>query len=392
MDITVLDRRNHHLFQPLLYQVATAALSPGDIAAPIRRILRRQSNATVVLGEVVGIDLGAHEVQTPQGRHHFDYLIVSPGASHSYFGRNDWEPLAPGLKTVEDALEIRRRMLLAYEAAEICEDESERQRLLTFVVVGGGPTGVEMAGAMAEIARHTLARDFRRIKPTQARFVLIEAMDRVLPTFPQKLSASARRLLERLGVEVLTGKMVKEIDEVGVSLDGDRIESRTVIWAAGVQASPLGALLGAPTDRNGRVMVEGDLSIPGHDEVFVAGDLAHFEQDGEPVPGMAPGAIQEGRHAARNIIRAVEGKPPLLFRYRDKGHLATIGRAAAVARIGRLEFSGLPAWILWVIVHIFYLIGFRNRYIVLAEWAWEYFTWDKGARLITGRPPGWKNM
>jgi NADH dehydrogenase len=383
--ITLVDRRNHHLFQPLLYQVASAALSPANIAVALRRVLRSQKNADVVLGEARQIDLRAHKVLLHDGALDYDYLIIATGATHSYFGHGEWEPFAPGLKSLEDAVEIRRRILLAYERADRETDPALRTALLTFVVVGGGPTGVELAGALAEIARHVLARDFRHIDPASARVVLVEAGPRILPAFPPELSTAAQRRLERMGVQVLLGRPVTAIDENGVSMGKERIVSRCALWAAGVQASPLATTLGAPLDRAGRVLVESDLSVPGAPNAFVIGDLAALKlPDGKLVPGVAPAAIQGGRHAARSIERLIEGGKPEPFRYLDKGSLATIGRAAAVAQIGRLQTEGFFAWVVWLVVHIATLIGFRNRFIVLAEWAAIYLRNERGARLITG--------
>jgi NADH dehydrogenase len=384
VDVTLIDRRNYHLFQPLLYQVATAALNPADIAAPIRRVLRKQRNCRVLLAEAGGIDVARRYVRLTDGELPYDFCIVATGATHSYFGHEEYASLAPGLKSIEDALEMRRRVLLAYEAAERTTDPAVRRAWLTFVVVGAGPTGVELAGALAEIARHALKSDFRAIDPRQARIVLVEGLPRVLAAFPPELSAKAEEQLRTLGVEVRTGTMVKDVDEGGVSVDGDRIEARTVLWAAGVAASPLAKSLGAPLDRAGRVEVEPDLSIPGHPEVFVIGDLAILEQDGKPVTGLAAIAVQQGPHAARNIVHTVRGEPREPFRYRDKGILATIGRKAAVASFGRVKLAGLTAWLLWLFVHIFLLIGFRNRVLVMFGWAWTYFTYERGARLITG--------
>ncbi len=383
--VTVVDRRNHHLFQPLLYQVATAALNPADISAPIRQVLRHQRNAEVIMGEVTALDAVRRTLTLDEGEVlAYDYLVVASGATHSYFGHDDWRSCAPGLKTVEDALDIRRRILTAFERAERERDPELRRALMTFVIVGAGPTGVELAGAIAEIARRTLTADFRHISPAGARVVLLEGMDRVLPPFPDGLSTSARRQLERIGVEVRTAARVTAIDPEGVTVGAERIAARTVLWAAGVAASPLGRLLGGPLDRAGRVLVAPDLSLPGHPEVFVVGDLAAVRQaDGSPVPGVAPAAIQEGRHAARNVLRAALGRPPVPFTYRDEGLLATIGRAAAVARVGGLQLSGLGAWLLWLFVHIFFLIGFRNRVAVILQWAWSYLTFGRGARLIT---------
>jgi NADH dehydrogenase len=390
--VTIVDRRNHHLFQPLLYQVATAALSPGDIAAPIRSVLRAQGNAEVLLGEAERIDPDGRAVVLRDGaRVPYDALVLATGATHSYLGHEEWEPLAPGLKTLEDALEIRRRVLTAFERAEREEDPAARAALLTFVVVGAGPTGVELAGALSEIARHTLAADFRHISPASARVILIELHPRVLPAYSERLSAAARPQLEALGVEVRTGARVTGIDAEGVDVSGERIAARTVLWAAGVAASPLARGLGAPLDRgldapldrNGRVEVLPDLSVPGRPEIFVAGDLAHVEQEGALVPGIAPAAIQAGRRAARNAVRRLRGRRTAPFRYRDRGALSTIGREAAVGTVFGVELSGLPAWAAWLGIHIAYLIGFRNRVVVLLEWAWLYATFKRGARLIT---------
>ncbi len=384
VDITLVDRRNHHLFQPLLYQVATAALNPSNIAAPIRRILRHQANVEVVLGEAVAIDAPGRRVVLADGEVPYDYLIVAAGATHAYFGHDAWAERAPGLKTVEDATAIRRRVLLAFEAAEREEDPNRRRAWLTFVVVGGGPTGVEMAGALAEIARHVLSRDFRHIDTRSARILLVEGEDRVLTTFPADLSAKARTSLERLGVEVQTSTFVTAIDADGVTFGGHRVDARTVIWAAGVAAAPIGRTLGVPLDRAGRVVVGPDLSVPGHPEVFVVGDLAALAHDGKPVPGVAPAAMQGGRYAARRVLDMIRGRETKPFRYVDKGSLATIGRAKAVADLGFVKLSGFPAWAAWLLIHIFFLIGFRNRFFVLSEWAWIYFTYERGARLITG--------
>ncbi len=383
--VTLVDRRNHYLFQPLLYQVATAALNPSDVAAPIRAILRDRKNVTVLLGDVVSIDVAGKRVVLNDGALPYDFAVLATGATHSYFGRDEWEAHAPGLKTIEDALEIRRRVFLAYEAAEREEDAEARATWLTFVIVGAGPTGVEMAGALAEIARHAMAEDFRRIDPRRARVILVEGLDRVLPTYPEGLSAKARRQLERLGVEVRTGSRVTSLDDRGIVIGAERVAAHTVVWAAGVQASPLARSLGVPLDRAGRVIVRPDLTIPGRDDVFVVGDLAALAQDGRPVPGVSPAAMQEGAHAARNILRALRGEPYAPFRYRDKGSFATIGRGAAVGRLrGGLHMSGLPAWAAWLVIHIFYLIGFRRRLLVLIQWAWSYVTYRRGARLITG--------
>jgi NADH dehydrogenase len=384
--ITVVDRSNHHLFQPLLYQVATAALNPSDIASPIRRILRHQGNVEVLLAEAIAIDADRKTVLLTDGELPYDFLIVATGATHSYFGHDDWEPYAPGLKTIRDALEIRRRVLTAFERAEREPDPDRRAAWMTFVIVGAGPTGVELAGTLAEVARHTLARDFRQIDPAQARVVLLEGTPHVLPVYVEPLSLSARRQLEALGVEVRTDTMVTQIDADGVCAGPVRIEARTVVWAAGVAASPLARTLGAPLDRVGRVLVEANLSVPGRPEVYVVGDLAHVTCDGSIVPGVAPAAIQEARCAAENIRRAIEGRSTRDFHYRDRGMLATIGRAAAVADLRRFQCSGFVAWILWLFVHILFLIGFRNRLLVLIQWAWSYMTYDRGARLIVEPP------
>jgi NADH:ubiquinone reductase (H+-translocating) len=377
VDITIIDRRNFHLFQPLLYQVAMAALNPSDIAYPIRTVFKNQPNVVrVLLGEVTSVDLDRQMVMVGEETVGYEHLIVATGATHSYFGNDEWEPLAPGLKTIEDALVIRARVLRAFERAEA--DPAEAARLLTFVVVGAGPTGVELAGALVEIAVHAMGEEFDVVDPSQARIILVEGTDRVLPPYPPSLSASARRQLEQLGVEVKTDALVSGIDEDGVALSsGERIEAGTVLWAAGVRASSLGSMLGE-VDRAGRVLVEEDLSVPGHPEVFVVGDLAAVEG----VPGVAPAAMQMGRHAGR-VIASGERRP---FRYKDKGSLATIGRARAVADIKGLRFGGFLAWLAWLVIHIFYLIGFRNRFFVLAGWAWHYLTFRRGARIITGIP------
>jgi NADH:ubiquinone reductase (H+-translocating) len=380
VEITLVDRRNYHVFQPLLYQVATAALNPADIAYPLRWVLRRQKNASVILGEVQSIDLDAKIVRLADGDLAYDYLILATGATHSYFGHAEWEANAPGLKTIEDALEIRRRVLVAFENAERETDAAAQKAWLTFVIVGAGPTGVELAGALSEIARHTMTRNFRRINPSSARVILLEGKDHVLPVYPPSLSAKAAKQLEHLGVEVIANAMVTRVNDREVCIGETTIPTRTVLWAAGVQASPLARSLGAPLDRAGRVLVEPDLTVPGHHDAFVIGDLAAVEG----VPGVAPAAIQEGEHAANNIIRAVEGQPLRAFHYRDKGSLATIGRAAGVADFGRLKLSGFFAWFAWLAVHIFFLIGFRNRLLVMLQWAWAYVTYQRGARLITG--------
>lgn len=390
--VTVIDRSNHHLFQPLLYQVATAALNPADIAAPIRRILGGQSNAEVVLAEVASIDVPGKRVLLKDGEVPYDVLILAAGASHSYFGNDDWSAHAPGLKSLSDALNIRKRLLLAFEIAEREPDVARRRAWMTFVIVGGGPTGVELAGTLAEVARKTLARDFRHIDPASARIILLNSGDRILAAFPDDLSEKARRQLVRLGVQVRRNMRVTGIDAEGVTVgSGDnalRIEARTVLWAAGVQASPLARSLGVPLDRSGRVMVRPDLTIPDRDDIYVIGDLVHLAQEGRLIPGVAPAAVQQGKHAARNILRSLSGQPRLPFRYVNKGNLATIGRAAAVAKIGKVHLSGFTAWLLWLFVHVLFLIGFRNRLLVMIQWAWSYVTYDRGARLITDRTPG----
>jgi len=379
VELTVIDRTNHHLFTPLLYQVATAGLSAPSVAGPIRHILAHQRNTTVLYGEVSTIDPAARVVVMENGEQiPYDYLIVAAGTTHSYFGHDEWAPYAPGLKTLEDALEIRRRVLLAFEQAERERDPAKRAAWLTFVVVGGGATGVELAGTFAEIARHTLRGEFRRIDPHNARVVLVEGADRVLPPYPPALSAKAQLALERLGVTIWPGRLVTGIDAQGVSLGEERLAARTVIWAAGVKSSPLGADLGAPLDRAGRVKVAPDLSVPGHPEVFIAGDLAALEG----VPGIAPAAKQMGRHAGRNIIRRLDGRPAVKFTYRDYGQLATIGRNAAVATIGRVQLSGFGAWLVWLVAHIYFLINFRNRLVVMIDWAWSYWTYQRYARIM----------
>jgi NADH dehydrogenase len=384
VQVTLVDRRNHHLFQPLLYQVATAALNPSDIAIPIRRILRHQRNVEVLLAEARGVDLGAKVLSLDEGSVAYDYLIVATGARHSYFGREGWVPFAPGLKSIGDALEIRRRVLSAFELAEREKDAAKREAWLTFVVVGAGPTGVELSGALCEIAQHALARDFRHINPAQARVLLLEGSDRVLPPYIPALSEKARRQLAQLGVDVRTGQRVTAIDAEGVAVGDERIATRTVLWAAGVAGSGFGRSLGVPLDRTGRVLVEPDLSLSGHPEVFVVGDLACLVQEGAPVPAVAPAAMQGGRHAARNVLRRARGESTLPFRYVNKGSLATIGRSAAVADLGRAKLSGPPAWLAWLVLHLMFLVGFRNRLIVLFQWAWSFVSYDRGARLITG--------
>jgi NADH:quinone reductase (non-electrogenic) len=383
--VTLLDRRNYHLFQPLLYQVATAALNASDIAIPLRSVLRQATNITVLLAEVQKVDLAHRRLVLDRGELGYDALVLAAGASHSYFGHDEWELLAPGLKTLEDALEIRRRVLLAYEAAEREHDGAEQRALLTFVVVGGGPTGVELAGALGEISRQTIARDFRLIDPTQARIILLEGGPRILTAFPESLSRRAEDALRRIGVEVRTHAIVTRLTADAVWLGGEQIRARTVLWAAGVAAAPLARTLGVTLDSSGRVRVEPDLSIPGHPEAFAIGDMCAFvHQAGSPLPGVAPVAIQQGRAVADNVLRRLRGQPTRAFRYRDRGNMATIGRAAAVAVVGGWKLSGLVAWLTWLFVHIMFLIGFRNRFLVLFEWAWAYVTWHRGARLITG--------
>jgi NADH:ubiquinone reductase (H+-translocating) len=398
--ITLVDRRNHHLFQPLLYQVATAGLSAPDIAAPLRHILRRQRNVEVRMGEVIAIDAAAKSVALRDGEAlRYDFLLLASGATHAYFGHDDWAPHAPGLKTLDDALAIRRRLLLAFERAESAQSAEDRAAWLNFAVVGGGPTGVELAGTLAEIARHTLRDEFRRIDPAEAKVRLIEAGPRVLSTFPESLSERARAQLQALGVDVVTGTPVNAIDAGGYVLGDNFVRAHTVIWAAGVAASPLGAMLKAPRDRAGRVQVERDLSVPGHPEIFVAGDLASVQQDGKPVPGVAPAAKQMGVHVAKvirarlrdgarnaNEASAADVTSRILsFRYRDFGNLATIGRMAAVVHFGKLKLSGVLAWWFWLVIHIFFLIGFRNRLIVMINWAWAYWSYQRAARIILGR-------
>jgi NADH dehydrogenase len=382
--VTVIDRTNYHLFQPLLYQVATAALSPADIAAPVRAVLSKSTNVEVILAEVQSVDVDAKKVKTADLEFDYDYLILATGARHSYFGHNDWEQLAPGLKSLEDAIELRRRILMAFEYAEKTNDEAARKAAMTFVIIGGGPTGVEMAGAIAEISRYTLAKDFRHIDPSRARVILIEGESRLLSAFPEDLSQSAQKQLTDLGVDVRTGVRATNINEAGVQLGDEFIPCRVKIWAAGNTASFVGKTLSAPVDRVGRIVVNDDLTVPGHPEVQVIGDLANFSyQTGEPLPGVSPVAIQQGRHAARNILAMIKGRNPQRFHYWDKGSIATIGRNKAVADLKFVHLSGLPAWLAWLFVHIVWLVGFRNRLLVLFQWAWAYFTFDKGARLIT---------
>jgi NADH dehydrogenase len=392
VQVTVLDRRNYHLFQPLLYQVATGALSASDIAYPIRGVLAKQRNARVLLAEVTDIDVAHRTVKLDDGELHYDYLVVATGSTDAYFGHDAWEPLAPGMKSIDDALEIRRRVYVAYEAAERETDRAKQREWLTFVVVGGGPTGVELAGAFGEIGLRTLAKDFRSIDPTSVRVVLCEGKDRVLLAYPPKLSEAAKRALERRHVDVRLDAMVTEIDPRGVTIKSSagtqRVAARTVVWAAGVKASPLAAKLGAPIDhRTGRAIVEPDLSVAGHPEVFAIGDAAKMISDGTEVPGVAQGAIQGGRHVAKIIARQVAGgraeRPA--FRYHDKGNLATIGRAEAVIATKHVALHGFVAWLLWWVVHIYFLVGFRNRLLVMWSWAWSWITYKRGARLITGK-------
>ena len=385
VNITLVDRKNHHTFQPLLYQVATAGLSPAEIAAPIRGILARHENVEVLLGEVIGFDLNQRVVKLQGFELPYDYLVVAAGASHAYFGHDDWEALAPGLKTVEDALEIRRRVLLAFELAERHAATTGQHLPLSFVVVGAGPTGVELAGTLAEITRKSLSDDFRNIDPKNTRIVLLEAGSAVLATYPEDLRISAKRQLERLGVDVRLNSPVTDVRLGEIHVGGDVVQATIVLWAAGVSASPLGHALGGPVDRAGRVLIEADLSLLGHPEVFVIGDLASLKQaDGASLPGVAPVAMQQGRWVARQIAADLAGNARKPFHYVDKGSLATIGRAAAVAEFGRVHMSGLLAWMSWLFIHIFFLVGFRNRVIVMIQWAWSYFTYDRSARLITG--------
>jgi NADH:ubiquinone reductase (H+-translocating) len=389
VQVTVLDRRNHHIFQPLLYQVATAGLSPGEIATPIRSILRGRTNIEVLLEEVVDYRLADKQIVTKDRVFDYDFLIIASGATHAYFGHDEWVPLAPGLKSIEDALEIRRRVLLAFEFAE---RQGHSSQPLQFVVIGGGPTGVELAGTLAEIAHHALNHEFRNIDPRQSRILLIEGGSRVLPSYSQNLSRKAEEQLRHLGVEVRTSHMVTGVEPGAVWVGAEKILSPVVIWAAGVAASPLGRKLGVNVDRAGRVLVQPDLSIPGHSEVFVIGDLAALnDENGKMLPGVAQVAIQQGDWAVKMIARDLENQPRRPFHYHDKGSLATIGRAAAVAQIGKLELSGYFAWLAWLFIHIFFLIGFRNRLLVMVQWAWSYLTYERGARLITGSDdlPGW---
>ncbi len=385
VDITLIDRRNHHLFQPLLYQVATAALNPSDIAYPIRSILRRQRNVQVLLAEARSIDLSRQQIELRNGALDYDYLVLATGATHSYFGNDQWATNAPGLKTIEDALDIRRRIYLAYEAAERESDPQKRQAWLTFAVVGAGPTGVELAGALCEIGHHTLTKDFRSIRPNQVRVLLIEGQDRVLPPYTERLSEKARRQLVKLGVEIRTSELVTEIDDSGLKIGEQRIDAQTILWAAGVRGSSLAQTLGVPLDRAGRVLVDNDLTIPGYKNAFAIGDLASVQCDGKTVPGVAQGAVQGGKLVGHNIRCALNQKPYRSFRYRDLGSMATIGRAAAVVHVAKLQLSGFFAWMIWWAVHISVLVGFRNRLLVMFGWAWSYLTFQRGARLITGK-------
>ena len=384
--VTLIDRTNHHLFQPLLYQVATAGLSPADIAQPIRHIVRDAKNIEVILGEVDWIDCGAKEVRTTDDvGYPYDYLILAAGARHSYFGHDEWEAYAPGLKSLEDAIELRRRILDAFEAAEMATSEDERRAALTFTVVGAGPTGVEMAGAIAELAHKTLAEDFRRIDSRSARILLLDGAPRVLPTFSEDLSRSALAQLKRMGVEVHTGAIVKDLSNRGVMVNGEFVASRTVVWAAGNAAAPIGKSLGTSVDRAGRVIVNEDLSIPGHPDIFAIGDMVCFkDQTGQPLPGVSPVAMQMGRRATKNILLLIQGKKPEPFRYFDKGSMATIGRNKAIADLKFARFGGYLAWLSWLFVHLIFLVGLRNRLLVVFQWTWSYLTFGRGARLIYG--------
>lgn len=386
--VTVVDRRNYHLFQPLLYQVAMAGLSPAEIASPVRSLLAPYANVDVLLGEVREVRAAEKKVLGDFGERSFDCLLLATGAQHSYFGHDEWEEFAPGLKTLEQATEIRRRVLLAYEKAERTQDAEIQKSCLTFVVVGGGPTGVELAGALGEISRYTLKEEFRHIDPRRTRVILIEAGPRILAAFSEKSANQAREDLENLGVSIWTSTRVTRVSAEGVEMGAESLRAATVIWAAGVRPSSLNATLGAELDKAGRVMVNPDLSLPGHPDIFVIGDQAHALQNGKPLPGLAPVAMQQGRHAARNILRRLRGQPTEVFHYVDKGQMATIGRSRAVAEFRGLRFHGLLAWLAWIFVHIYYLIGFKNRLFVLVQWIWAYVTYGRGARLIT--EPEWK--
>jgi NADH dehydrogenase len=395
VQILLVDRQNFHTFQPLLYQVATAGLSPGEIAAPIRWILRHHRNVEVLMSEVKGFDLARRVLKLEEEEVTYDYLIVAAGASHAYFGHDEWEPFAPGLKTIEDALEIRRRVLVAFELAERQAESEKDQVQLNFVVIGGGPTGVELAGTLAEISRQVLANEFRSIDPKRTGIFLLEGGPRILPAYPEDLSRSAEEQLQHLGVQVRTSALVTRVEAGAVQIGQTQLPAAVILWAAGVAASPLGKQLGAPVDRAGRVLVNPDLSLPGHPEVFVIGDLAALKDEhGNWLPGLSPVAIQEGKATAKNIARDLRGEPRKNFHYWNKGTLATIGRAAAVADFGKIHVSGFLAWLSWLFVHIFFLIGFRNRVIVMIQWAWSYLTYERGARLITGGThlPGWDEM
>jgi NADH dehydrogenase len=390
VEVIVIDRSNHHLFQPLLYQVATAGLSPADIAQPIRAILRKQENVTVVLDEVKEIRPGPREVVTGDITFKYDHLIVAAGARHHYFGHDDWEPHAPGLKSLEDAVELRRRILLSFEVAEKSRTPEEREQAMTFVVVGAGPTGVEMAGAISELARHTLREDFRHIDPAKSRVLLVEAGPRVLPSFAPEVSEIGLRQLKALHVEVLLNSAVTRLAEGEVDINDQVIRTRSVIWAAGNKASPLASMLGGETDRQGRIKVNPDLTIPGHPEIQAVGDMIAATFDGgKPVPGVSPAAMQAGTQAAKNVLRQLRGEKPAEWKYFDKGSLATIGRNAAVAQIGPFKFGGLFAWLAWVFIHLVFLLGFRNRSAVFLQWVWAYLTYGRGARLISGKVGKW---
>jgi NADH dehydrogenase len=396
VDVTLIDRCNYHLFQPLLYQVATGSLSPANISGPLRQVLKHNKNTTVLLGEAIDIDPANHRVILSDGVIDYDTLIVATGSSHQYFGHHEWEQFAPGLKTIEDATDMRARILLAFEAAERETNHEKLKEWMTFVIVGAGPTGAELAGALGEIANDTLRRDFRRINPSEAQIILVEGTDRVLPTYPPKLSEAARKMLERLKVTVRTGAMVVDVKAHSVTIkSGENTEvipTRTILWAAGVLASPLGTALakrlGAKTDRAGRVIVDADMTVPGHPEIFVIGDLSSFtHQTGKPLPGVAQPAIQQGRYVAKVIERRLRGEKAPPFHYLDKGNLATIGRGAAVADLNFLTLSGLPAWLIWIFIHLMYIVEFQNRLLVFMQWMWLYITFDRAARLITGKNP-----